>query len=67
MNRYLIVSKGIWKDSRSRDRLGARITTRHGKGMFIDRHEIRAVCDDLHDVADQLDLQIKEINNQGEK
>ena len=67
MTRYLKVVKGVWKDKRAKDRLGARIITGHGKNLFIDRHEIRQVCDDLHDIAEQLDIQFGEINNQGEK
>ncbi|WP_182354211.1 hypothetical protein [Flaviflexus huanghaiensis] len=59
MTRFLTVTKRVWGDSRGRDRLGALITTRNGRYLFIDRHEIRAVCDDLHDIADNYDTQLK--------
>lgn len=57
MTRYITVAKSVWKDKRGRDRLGASIITGNGRRIFVDRHELREVCDELHDVAEQYDRQ----------
>lgn len=59
MNRYLVVTENIHTDRRGREHPGALITTRHGRSFFIDHKELRAVSDDLHDIADNLDTQLE--------